>query len=171
MDAASTIEHWRARNDAIRLRADLRVCDWVSHLSTTNGIAPSSSQIYERFCLEGNTRTERPMERELGATALFSPAQRSWAMRWRLRWRVSRSCIQVRDDIPLPKMQAKANVRERPSNSNDGLLRGPDVARKGGRVAPEMDPELGPFSGALLGSGCYGFHRKWVHLLDPKMGT
>jgi hypothetical protein len=71
-----------------------------------------------------NNITERPMERELGAAALFSPAQRSWARRWRLRWRVARSCIKVRDDLPLSDMQAKAKVRERPSNSNDGLLCG-----------------------------------------------
>jgi len=124
MDAASTVHHWRARNDAIKVCADLRVGDWVSHLNNTNGIAPSSAQIYDRFCLEVNNITERPMERELGATALLSPAQRSWARRWRLRWMVTRSCIIVREDLLLPEMQAKAKVRERPSNSNGGLLCG-----------------------------------------------
>jgi hypothetical protein len=76
MGAASTKQQRRARNDAIKFRADLRVCDWVSHLNTTNGIAPSSSQIYDRFCLEVNKLTERPMGRELGAAALFSPPHR-----------------------------------------------------------------------------------------------
>jgi glucose dehydrogenase len=57
MDAASTVHHWRARSDAIKVCADLRVCDWVSHLNNSNGIAPSSAQIYDRFCLEVNKLT------------------------------------------------------------------------------------------------------------------
>ena len=101
---------WRARKDAVRFLADSRVCEWLAEVNATKGVAPSSADVHSRFAFEVNRILHGRLECELVATPFLSLAQRSWAIRWRLRWKVTRACIKQREELPLDEMQQKAQA-------------------------------------------------------------
>ena len=101
---------WRARNEAVRFLADARVCEWVAELNARKGVAPSSADVHARFAFEVNGILRGRQEGELVATHFLSSAQRSWARRWRARWKVTIACIKQREALPLEEMQQKAQA-------------------------------------------------------------
>ena len=110
VDDGNSKAAWRARNEAVRFLADARVCEWVAELNARKGVAPSSADVHARFAFEVNGILRGRQEGELVATHFLSSAQRSWARRWRARWKVTRACIKQREALPLEEMQQKAQA-------------------------------------------------------------
>ena len=152
IEESNSYAAWRARNDAVRFLADARVCEWVAEVNATQGVAPSSADVHARFAFEVNRILHGRPECELVATPFLSPAQRSWARRWRLRWKVTRACIKQREELPLEEMQQKAQAPgTRLKHFNQSFLED-FLAEKATPKTPETDPILGPSGGPVLGS-------------------
>ena len=131
---------WRARTYAVRFLADSRVCEWLAEVNATKGVAPSSADVHSRFAFEVNRILHGRLECELVATPFLSLAQRSWAIRWRLRWKVTRACIKQREELPLYETQQEAQaLGTRSRHFNHSILA--DLgAEKATPYTPGTDP-------------------------------
>lgn len=151
IEESNSYAAWRARKDAVRFLADARVCEWVAEVNATKGVAPSSADVHARFAFEVNRILHGRPECELAATPFLSPAQRSWARRWRLRWKVTRACIKQREELPLEEMQQKAQAPcTRLKHFSHSFLEA-FLAEKATPKTPDTDPILEPSGGPVLG--------------------